>query len=293
MIFWAFSFIWFKMANETYRPLTIVFIRLLISVFLLNGFISITRKHIKIRKEDIKLFFLLALFEPFMYFLGESYGLTFVTATTGSVIISTIPVFATIGAWILFREKLRIINYIGILISFAGILVFLLRKDGTLSFDIRGILLLTFAVFSAVGYTLTLSRLVGTYDPIYIVNIQNMIGALLFLPVFLITELRPFIITPFSSKSFIPIIELAVFASCGAFILFAWSVKNMGVSKANVFTNLVPVFTALFSFIVLGDTMTLQNIAGMIIVIAGLFMSQKNGRPKKEEEALILTGKTA
>lgn len=293
MIFWAFSFIWFKMANETYRPLTIVFIRLLISVFLLNGFISITRKHIKIRKEDIKLFFLLALFEPFMYFLGESYGLTFVTATTGSVIISTIPVFATIGAWILFREKLRIINYIGILISFAGILVFLLRKDGTLSFDIRGILLLTFAVFSAVGYTLTLSRLVGTYDPIYIVNIQNMIGAFLFLPVFLITELKPFINTPFSAKSSIPIIELAVFASCGAFILFAWSVKNMGVSKANVFTNLVPVFTALFSFIVLGDTMTLQNIAGMIIVIAGLFMSQKNGRPKKEEEALILTGKTA
>ena len=37
-----------------------------------------------------------------------------------------------------------------------------------------------FAVFSAVGYNLTLSRLVGSYTPVYIVNVQNIIGAILF-----------------------------------------------------------------------------------------------------------------
>ena len=50
---------------------------------------------------------MLALFEPFLYFLGESFGLTYVSATVGSVLISTIPVFATIGAWLIFREKLK------------------------------------------------------------------------------------------------------------------------------------------------------------------------------------------
>jgi drug/metabolite transporter (DMT)-like permease len=44
---------------------------------------------------------------------------------------------------------------------------------------------------------------------------------------------------------FRPIIELSIFASCGAFILFAYSVKNMGITKANVFSNCIPVFTAL------------------------------------------------
>ena len=92
---------------------------------------------------------------------------------------------------------------------------------------------------------------------------------------------------------FKPIIELAVFASCGAFILFAYSVRNMGITKANVFSNCIPVFTALFSFILLGDKLTFQNMVGMAIVIAGLFMSQMNGRKKSTGEALALTGKTA
>jgi len=43
----------------------------------------------------------------------------------------------------------------------------------------------------------------------------------------------------------------------------------------------------------MGDKLTLQNIAGMAIVIAGLFLSQMNGRRKSTDEALILTGKTA
>ena len=92
---------------------------------------------------------------------------------------------------------------------------------------------------------------------------------------------------------FKPILELSVFASCGAFILFAYSVAKMGITKANVFSNCIPVFTALFSFIMLGEQLTVQNIIGMMIVIAGLFMSQINGSSKNIDEALALTGKTA
>jgi drug/metabolite transporter (DMT)-like permease len=293
MILWSFSFIWFKIANETYLPLTIVFIRLAISVFLLTAYMLLTGNVTKMKKEDRKLFFLMALCEPFLYFIGESFGLTYVSATAGSVLISTIPVFVILGAWIFFREKLRIINYAGIILSFTGVLIFIINKDGTLSFSIRGILLLSFAVASAVGYNLMLSRLVDSYSPVFIVNVQNTIGALLFLPVFLASDLRQFINTPFSVRSFVPIIELSVFASCGAFILFAYSVRKIGISRANVFTNCVPILTAIFSFILLGDKLTFQNIAGMFIVITGLFMSQINGRREKTDTVLVLTGKTA
>jgi drug/metabolite transporter (DMT)-like permease len=236
---------------------------------------------------------MLALFEPFIYFLGESFGLTYVSATVGSVLISTIPVIAALGAWIIFKEKLRMINYAGIIISFLGVLVFILNKNGSLSFNIRGLGLLTIAVFSAVGYNLTLNRLVGKYNPVFIVFVQNVIGAVLFLPLFLIFDLHHLVNTSFSFGHFIPIIELSVFASCGAFILFAFSVRNMGISKANVFSNCIPIFTAIFSFIIFSEKLTMQNIAGMLIVIAGLFMSQMNGRQKKIDDALALTGKTA
>lgn len=292
MIFWSFSFIWFKMANEEFRPITIVFIRLVISVAILTIYLLAKKKYMKIRKEDRKLFLMLAVFEPFLYFIGESFGLTYVSATVASVLISTIPVFATIGAWILFRERLKFINYAGIILSFIGVLVFIINRDGSISFNTKGLMLLLLAVVSAVGYNLTLSRLVGTYSPVYIVNVQNVIGAVLFLPVFMISDFNHFINSTITLRSFIPIIELSVFASCGAFILFAWSVRNIGITKANVFTNFIPVFTAIFSFFLLGDKLSLQNIAGMVIVVAGLLMSQMNGR-KKSDDALILTGKTA
>ncbi len=293
MIFWAFSFIWFKMANESFRPITIVFFRLVLSLILLSTYLYFKKKFMKIRREDLKLFLMLALFEPFLYFLGESYGLTYVSATVGSVLISTIPVIAAIGAWVFFKEKLRFVNYAGIVISFIGVVIFIVNKEGVLLFNIKGISLLMLAVVSATGYNLTLSRLVGNYSPVFIVNVQNFIGTILFFPVFIAFELNPLISSPFSVKAFIPIVALAIFASCGAFILFAFSVRNIGISKANVFTNFIPVFTAVFSFLILGDSLTFQNIAGMLIVISGLIMSQTNGRKKKSDEALILTGKTA
>jgi drug/metabolite transporter (DMT)-like permease len=293
MIFWSFSFIWFKIANETFLPITIVFIRLVFSVLLLTAYLVLTKNYMKIRKRDRKLFLMLALFEPFFYFLGESFGLTYVSATVCSVLISTIPVFATIGAWVIYKERLKLINYTGIILSFIGVLVFILNKNGGISLSIKGFGLLMFAVVSAVGYNLTLSRLVGSYSPVYIVNVQNIIGAVLFLPLFLIFDYTHFINTPFTFKMFEPIIELAVFASCGAFILFAYSVRNMGISKANVFSNIIPVLTALFSFILMGDKLTFQSITGMVIVIAGLFMSHMDVKDKRMDEALVLTGKTA
>lgn len=293
MIFWGFSFIWFKVANKTFQPMTIVFLRLFFSVILLTIYLIIAKGFMKIRKGDLRLFIILAIFEPFFYFLGESFGLTYVSATVCSVMISMIPVFATIGAWLIFKEKLRTINYAGIIISFIGILIFLLNRDGSVSYNLKGLALLLVAVLSAVGYNLTLSRLVGKYSPVYIVNVQNVIGAALFLPIFMVSDFRTFIHQTYTPAVFFPVIALAAFASSGAFILFAYSVSKIGILKANVFTNFIPLFTAMFSFIMMGDRLTFQNIAGMIVVIAGILMAQLNGRIKSVDEALALTGKTA
>jgi drug/metabolite transporter (DMT)-like permease len=289
MIFWAFSFLWFKVANEYFHPITIVFLRLLFSVIIMTIFLLATKNYMKIKKKDRKLFFMLALFEPFFYFLGESFGLTYVSATVCSVMISTIPVVATIGAWIVFKEKLKAINYAGIILSFVGVIVFILNKDGSMSYSMKGMAFLLLAVVSAVGYNLTLSQLVGNYSPVYIVNVQNIIGAVLFMPIFFISDFKHFISVPMNFGMFIPIIELAILCSCGAFIFFAYSVSKMGITKANVFSNCIPVFTAVFSFMLIGEKLTIQNVAGMVIVLGGLFMSQINHKNKDFDEPLALT----
>jgi drug/metabolite transporter (DMT)-like permease len=44
--------------------------------------------------------------------------------------------------------------------------------------------------------------------------------------------------------------------------------------KANVFTNLIPVFTGLFSFFILGETFTPLKIIGILLVMSGVVLSQ-------------------
>ncbi len=274
MIFWSFSFIWFKIANKSYDPITIVFIRLCIATILLSTFLWITHGFKGVRKEDRKYFLLLAFFEPFMYFLGESFGLTYVSSTVGSVIISTIPVFAVVFAWIFYRERLKLINYAGVIVSFIGVIIFITSGSGTIAVNLKGLVLMFLAVAAAVGYNMVLVRLASIYNPVSIVNIQNALGLILFLPLFLIFDLKKVIATGIVAESFSSIVLLAIFASSGAFILFAYSVRHLGISRANIFSNLIPVFTAIFAFFIVGDKLTLRNAAGMAVVIAGLFLSQ-------------------
>ncbi len=292
MIFWSFSYIWFKMANENYKPLTIIFLRLLCAVIILTIFLLIRHEFVPIKKEDRKLFVILSIFEPFLYFIGESNGLTYVTSTTGAVIVSTIPVFVAIAVWIFFKQRLRIINYAGIVLSFIGIVVFVVDNGGALTFNIKGLLFMGLAVFSATGYNILLEKLVEKYNPVFIVNVQNIIGVILFLPVFLFTDMKHFFSTPHSLKSFIPILELALFASCFSFVLFAWSVKQIGVVRVNPFSNFTPVLTAVFSYFLLGNTLTLQNIAGMIIIICGVSLTQIDRHNQNIGDKMILTNKS-
>ncbi len=292
MIFWAFSFVWFKIANADYGPICIVFIRLFLSVIFLTLLIRLTGRRITIRRDDRRYFFLLALFEPFLYFLGESFGLTLVSSTAGSVIISTIPVFAVIFVWIFYRERMHLINYLGVLVSFAGVLIFITSGTGGFTVNPAGLALMLLAVVSAVGYNMVLHRLAGHYDPVTIVNIQNIIGALLFLPLFLLFGLRDLLTAGIVMRSFGAIILLAIFASSGAFALFAYAVRFIGIARANVFTNLIPVFTAIFAFLIMGDRLTVRNAAGMAVVIAGLFLSQA-GLVSRQAAETDLAGRTA
>jgi len=274
MAFFAFSYVWFKVANEAYRPLTIVFFRLVISVIVLSLFLFFTGRFEKIKKEDRVYFFLIALFEPFLYFIFESHGLTYVSSTVASVLIATIPLFTAIGALIFFREKLNMLNYLGALISFTGILIFVIAGKSNLSFDIRGMVLMLLAVFCATGYSLILRKLANKYRPVFIVNVQNIIGLSLFMPVFLISEGNHFKDIVFDPRAATAVIQLAVFASCGAFILFGYTVRVIGVTRANLFANIIPVLTALFAYYSIGEIITVEKFVGIIIMITGLYMAQ-------------------
>jgi drug/metabolite transporter (DMT)-like permease len=91
MVCFSLSFVWFKVANVTYGPLTIVLFRLIISAAIIGAFTLCTQRLCLPDRQDFKSLLLLAFFNPFLYFMGESYGLRALSPTVGAVIIGTIP----------------------------------------------------------------------------------------------------------------------------------------------------------------------------------------------------------
>ncbi len=276
MLFWGLSFIWSALLLNYYQPVTIIFIRLVISSALLFSTIFLLGKYEQIARKDYPLIFLSALFNPFLYFLGENYGLKYSTPTLAAVIIATIPVFSPVVGFLSFREKLTPVNFVGIAVSFAGVILMLITRDLSLAADINGILFLFGAVLAALFYTVTLRKLSMKYSALSLVANQNLIGIILFLPFFLIFEAKSALLVPITYEVITSMLLLSILASSVAFVFFAHSVKVLGISKSNIFSNLIPVFTAIFSYLLLSELFTLQKTVGMMLVIGGVYLSERN-----------------
>ncbi len=284
MVFWGFTFVAFKFAYASFQPISIIFLRLFVSIFFLFGFAFALRRLQRIKKKDQRWFLLMALFEPFFYFLGEAFGLTMVTATVGAVLISTIPLFVPFAAYLIYKEKLTLMNRIGLVISFAGVLLVVMAKSEGLAAEPKGILLMFVAVFSAVAYTMVVKKLADDYNPITITAYQSFYGLIMFIPLFVIVELPDLDIRAASAESLWAITYLGVFGSGICFILLTIGIRELGAAKANVFGNLIPVVTAIVAYLLLKESMTAMKIGGIFVVIVGLLMSQISGIGLKKRD---------
>ncbi len=274
MLFWALTFVWIKIAFRWYTPIEIVFLRLVLASFLLFA-ASLLLRHKEIpEKKDIFRFMMVAFFEPFCYFMGEANGMQYVSPTLGSLIISTIPLFTVIAAWLFLKEKVTGWIFLGLFISLLGV--------GLLAFEseeiwatAKGIGLMMVAVFGGMFYGITVRKLTLKYETITIVSWQSLFGMIYFLPVFLALDARHFFSMQHSGLGLLTISAMSVFASVGAFMLYTGVIRELGIIKSNLFTNLIPVLTAITAFLILGDTPTLKAVTGIALVILGLLISQK------------------
>lgn len=276
MLFWGMSFVWTTRLLVHFQPVSIIFIRLLISSVFLFLLMIFSGRFERIRREDIWLLLGSAVFNPFLYFLGENFGVKFTSATISSVIIATIPVFSPVIAWLTFKEKISRLNIFGIFVSFGGVSIMLVSRDLSLSGEGKGVLALFGAVMSALVFSVFLKKLTQKYSPVTLVAWQNILGALMFLPVFLIFESHGIKAIHINYEVVSTFLFLSVFASSLAFVFFAKTVKEIGISKANIYSNLIPVFTAFFSYFLISEPFTVQKLTGIILVIGGVYLSERN-----------------
>jgi drug/metabolite transporter (DMT)-like permease len=290
MLIWAGAGIAVKQALLLVSPLTLIVLRFSLAVLLMliiglifrnNPIIGLQR----VERQHLPIFLLGGLLQPFLYFIFETYTYqSFTSPTIAEALLSTQPILAPIFAFILLREQVTRYNIIGILISTAGMLLLLLTgADNFTLGNPWGVLLAILTVSCSVGYSVVLRRIPTHYSSLTIVFYVQTISLILFYllwgggqiihptSICNIEDLCP----QNTAKAVLSIVYLAVFASVTAFILFCFTVRYIGVTRANIFNNVRPVFTAVLMFIIFSEQLPISKWIGIVVIIIGLFISQK------------------
>lgn len=284
MLFWSMTYVWYKVVFVELMPITVMTFRLVFSAAFLLGFSKFTKRLAIPNKTDFLWLLLLSFFQPFLYFLAESYGVSMVSSTLSAVIISTIPVFTPLVAYLFFGDRITLFNFFGLVLSFLGVLIVILGKDFHFEGSVTGILILFGAVASALAYAVIIVKLAGKYNSFTIISWQNLFGTLYFLPLFFIVDWEAFTQANFTPKIILNLFYLSFFGSSLAYVLFTYSIKHMGITRASMFTNVIPIFTAAFAFIILNERLEWIQIIGIFVVLSGLYMAQKKPLLSKQPQ---------
>lgn len=274
---WGMSYIWTDKLIALNIPIFyFVFVRILVAGIVLFLFNTAYARIKRIQKQDLGKFLLLAFFEPFIYFICETYGLKLTgSPTLSAMVVATIPIFSIGAGMIFFKEKVNVVNIVGIVFTLIGIVMVAMAKGELGENFIWGVVLLLIAVVSEVGHASITKSLSGNYSSQIIVMYQFLIGSVYLLPMFLWKGLDGFSIeTHFSPEVWYPIICLAVLCSSLAFSLWVSTIKNLGVAKSSIFSALIPVAAAIIAWILGHELLNSRQWAGIAISSFGVILSQ-------------------
>ena len=267
IIFWSCGFVFTRLALRYFTPFSLGFLR----YFFASVFLIILAMFIKIKmpdKNDIKWFILAGFFGFFSYIILFNIGSTTVSASTSSLIIATAPVLTTLLARTVNKERLKAVQYIAIIIEFAGVGVLTLM-NGIFSIN-SGLIWLMFASLALSLYNLFQKKLTKKYSALQASVYGIWFGTVLLL-IFMPNSAAEIFNAPFIQIIFV--IILGVFSSAVGFI--SWSAafsKSKDISSVSNYMFLTPFLTTLLGMLLANEIPDLATIVGGIIILIGMFI---------------------
>lgn len=204
------------------------------------------------------------------------------SSTNVAILESTIPIVTILISFALFGERYRWLQWLGVGLSLAGAVAVVTQGDAAKASGVTagdGLMLL--AVLVWVGYSLLVKEHMARF-PRY--------GGLLAMLIIANLALAPLAMLEWAWQGSIPRIEadqalglayLGIFPSVVALLLYNSAIGDVGPTQAAVFLNLLPVFTMLGAWQLLGETVTWVQVIGSLVVIAGVVLTTRGKRDRQ------------
>jgi drug/metabolite transporter (DMT)-like permease len=276
ILIWGTTFISTKILLNTFSPIEILFLRFLLGLVALY-FAYPSRLHLKNKKEE--LYFIFAgLTGITLYFLLENIALTYTFASNVGIMISVAPFFTAILAHFFTKgERLTPQFFLGFVAAMAGISLISFNGSAVLKLNPLGDLLSIAAAMVWAIYSLLTKKISSFgYHTILTTRRIFLYGLLFMLP---ILPLFGFHIAASDFKN-IPAICNLLFLGLGAsalcFVTWNYAVKQLGVIKTSIYIYISPAITVVTSILILKERITIMAVAGTILTLTGLLLSQGN-----------------
>jgi len=282
VLFWGVSFVSTKVILAELPPISIAFFRQFAALVPLIAIMLIKKESFRLSAGEWLRFAAASLFGIVLYFVFENTGLTMTTASSASMLVAAIPIFALVAESITGRKRISRTALICILTSVIGV-YFVIFENGMVDFSSKtflGNLLVFGAMISWIIYTFLSKRLGERYSSIKMTTFQCFLSIPLFIP-FVLHEIPQWRVpSPVALGNFL---FLAIFCSALAYVFYLYGIQTLGPVIPSAFLNLIPVVTIITGAIFLKENMTLLQLAGAILIMGSLTLLSLKNRPEKQK----------
>ncbi|UWG95457.1 DMT family transporter [Dehalobacter sp. DCM] len=269
---WGGNWVAARYIVQAMSPLAGATIRMVLSAIILVIVLKMTTGKLLSAKGIFTFIFLGLML--FGFNILQYTGLTYTTAINGSLINAATPMIIIILSRFIIKEKLSVIQILGVVISFLGV-GWVITKGSwalitTLTFNIGDILMFLAATCWAL-YTIYSKNPTVQSSALYVTTYASLIATVYFLP-FGIVQYQAH---PLETVSWGLVVAIIYVICVAVFGLVFWGkgVSIIGPSRASVFMNFMPIFTLIFAFLLLNETVTPYQLLGGIFVIAGVYLT--------------------
>lgn len=275
VVAWGASFVATKIVLKYLTPSTIVWMRFTLGILVL-GMVVLARRQMKLpRRADLPYFLFLGFLGIAFHQWLQSNGLVSAQATTTAWIVATTPVFIALLAWPVLREKLSLIQWVGIGLAVLGVLLIVSKGDFSSltngQFGTPGDMLVMISAVNWAVFSIFSRRGLREHPTTWMMFIVMVFGWL-FLTVLFVFQFNAAEIVNLPADGWAAILFLGFVCSGFAYIFWYDALKAIPASQVGVFLYIEPLVTVVLAGLLLNERLIFASLVGGAIILFGIWM---------------------
>lgn len=240
-----------KDALDIMNPIVLLTIRYVIGTVVMALVLAKTTGFQKLKKRDFLICILCTLLGQILYYFCEYSALETVPVANITILLGFLPVGSVIVEKLLFKRRVSKTLITGMLVCVGGILLTigndLLSLGGG---KLTGYLLCFGAVAAWLAYLFVTEAVSGSYDSTLIAFYQTLMASIITMP-YAVTHMPEF--SSMDPKILVELLYLGIIGEGVCFMIEVKGIQKLGPTISGVYSNFLPVTTALFGVLLLGQ----------------------------------------